>query len=189
MSSDSYSSAPSKPFSDDGGEPKPQYFAALNYFFEQPDWGNSLLFGSLCMLIPVVNNLILFGYRYEIVEMKVRFPDQQYPKFEFNRFSQYITRGVWPFLIDFIVQFLINIPIQITAWIAIGLVNAAGESESRLLVVVAGVGIPLLILAVLVFLILLNVVLVPILLRAGLAQEFGQAFNVSWIKDFLGKGN
>jgi hypothetical protein len=185
MTTDPYSPVPSKPLPDDGGEPKPQYFAALNYFFEHPDWGNSLLYGSLCMLIPILNSLVLLGYRYEIVEMKVRFPDQQYPRFDFNRFSPYITRGVWPFLIDFLVQFIINIPIQITVWIVFGLVNAAGRSESRVWVVVAGVGIPLLILAVLTLLIILHVVLVPITLRAGLSQDFGQAFKVPWIKDFL----
>lgn len=187
MSTDPYSPVSSKPLPDDGGEPKPQYFAALNYYFEHSDWGNSLLYGSLCMLIPILNSLVLLGYRYEIVEMKVRFPDQQYPRFDFNRFSQYITRGVWPFLIDFIVQILINIPIQASVWIVIGLVNVAGRSESTAMVVVAGVGIPLLILFILLLLIALHVVLVPITLRAGLSQDFGQAFKIPWIKDFLSK--
>jgi hypothetical protein len=185
MSSDSYSSAPSKPLPDDGGVPKPQYFAALNSFFEHPDWGNTLLLGSLCMLIPVINNMIMFGYRYEIVEMKVRFPDQLYPKFDFNRFSQYLTRGIWPFLIDFAIQFVINIPLQISVWIMIGLGNLAGNSESRVLVVVMAIGIPLFILLFIVLLIGLQVLLIPVTLRAGLSQDFGQALKFPWIKDFL----
>ena len=108
MSSDPQSAAPAGNYqppakeSRAADEPKIEYFKTLNYFFEHPDWTNSLLMGSVCMLIPILNGILLAGYRYEIVEMKVRFPDQLYPKFDFARFSQYITRGIWPFLIDFI---------------------------------------------------------------------------------------
>jgi hypothetical protein len=189
---DSYSTAPTgnyepapKPLPDNSAEPKPQYFASLNYFFEHPDWANSLLLGSLCLLIPVINSMIILGYRYEIVEMKVRFPDQLYPKFDFNRFSQYLGRGAMPFLIDFVLQFLINFPLQISIWLCIGLVAAAGNSQSQLLVVVAGVGVPLIILVDITLLIVLHVLLIPITLRAGLSQDFNQTFKFAWFKDFL----
>lgn len=193
MSSDPYSASPAANYDPavklppEEDAPKPQYFAAFNYVFEHPDWVMSLLMGSVCMLIPILNSLLILGYRYEIVEMRVRFPDQLYPKFDFNRFSQYLTRGLWPFLIDFIVQFIINIPLQILVWICIGLVAAAGESESGILVVVAGIGIPFLILLVILFMVALHVLLIPITLRAGLCQDFGMTFNFPWIKDFLRK--
>jgi hypothetical protein len=75
-----------KPPPADAAEPRPQYFASLNYFFEHPDWAVSLLLGGVCLLIPVINTMVILGYRYEIVEMKLRFPDQPYPKFDFSRF-------------------------------------------------------------------------------------------------------
>ena len=193
MSSDPYSTSPAANYDPaaklppEEDAPKPQYFAALNYVFEHPDWAMSLLMGSVCMLIPILNSLIILGYRYEIVELKVRFPDQLYPKFDFNRFSQYLTRGLWPFLIDFIVQFIINIPLQISIWIVILSVGAVMESDSQALVVAACVGIPILILMMILFLIALNLLLIPITLRAGLSQDFGMAFNFPWIKDFLRK--
>ena len=176
---------PPKPLPEDGVEPRPQYFASLNYFFEHPQWGLSLFFGSLCLLIPVISTMILFGYRYEIVEMKARFPEQLYPKFDIRRFSQYLTRGLMPFLVDFPIQFILNIPLQISVWMGIGLVAAAGNSQSRLLVVVAGVGVPLIILVDIVLLTILQTVLVPFMLRAGLSQDFGQTLKLSWIKDFV----
>jgi hypothetical protein len=194
MPPDPYSSAPSgsyaipaEPLSDEGAEPKPQYFIALSYFFEHPDWPMTLLLGSLSLLIPVINTMILFGYRYEIVEMKVRFPEQLYPKFDFSRFSQYLVRGLVPFLIDFVVQFVINIPLQLSIWMMIGLVATAGNSQSQLLVVIAGVGVPMIILIDIVLLTILQTVLVPVILRAGLCQDFGQTFKLSWIKDFFRK--
>jgi hypothetical protein len=182
--SDSYD-IPAKPLPEEGTEPRPQYFASLSYFFEHPDWAMTLLLGSLCFLIPVINTMILFGYRYEIVEMKARFPDQLYPKFDFSRFSHYLLRGLMPFLIDFPIQFVINFPLQISVWMAIGLVAAAGNSQSQLMVVVAGVGVPMIILVDIVLLTILQMVLVPFMLRAGLSQDFGQTFKLSWIKDFL----
>lgn len=187
MTNDSQSSldiAP-KPLADEPEEPKPQYFASLNYFFEHPDWATSLLWGSLCLLIPVINTMIILGYRYEIVEMKVRFPDQLFPKFDVSRFSQYLARGAMPFLIDFVLQFLINFPLQISIWMCIGLVAAAGNTQSQLLVVVAGVGVPLIILIDITLLIVMHMLLIPITLRAGLSQEFNQSFKFAWCKDFL----
>jgi len=192
MPPDPYSSAPSgsyhipaAPLPDEQTEPRPQYFAALSYFFEHPNWAMTLLLGSLCFVIPVINTMILFGYRYEIVEMKVRFPDQLYPKFELSRFSQYLVRGLMPFLIDFLIQFVINIPLQVSIWMMIGLVAAAGNSESQLMVVVAGVGVPLIILVNIVLLTILQTVLVPVTLRAGLSQDFSQTLKLPWIKEFL----
>jgi hypothetical protein len=192
MTKDNYSTSSTrddepapKPPPGDANEPRPQYFAALRYFFEHSDWARTLLLGSLCFLIPVIGTMLLFGYRYEIVEMKVRFPDQLYPRFDISRFSQYLVRGMIPFLIDFLIQFVINIPLQISIWMMIGLVATAGNSQSQLLVVIAGVGVPMIILVDIVLLTILQTVLVPVILRAGLCQDFGQTFKLHWIKDFL----
>ena len=119
--------------------------------------------------------------------MRLRFPDQIYPKFDLNRFSQYLARGLVPFLIDFVLQFLINFPLQISFWLCIGLVAAAGNSQSQLLVVVAGVGVPLIILIDVSLLIALNLLIIPVTIRGGLSQDFNQTFKFAWIKDFLRK--
>ncbi len=168
-------------------EPRIEYFKTLNYFFEHPDWTNSLLMGSVCMLIPILNGILLAGYRYEIVEMKVRFPDQLYPKFDFARFSQYITRGIWPFLIDFIVQMVLTVPILIVVYGSmIGIAITAANNEQAG-IIVAVIVVPLVILFLIAVSLLLSVAMVPLYLRAGLSQDFGQAFKFAWIKDFLAK--
>lgn len=169
------------------GEPKIEYFKNYTYFFEHPDWANSLLMGSVCMLIPILNGILLAGYRYEIVEMKLRFPDQLYPKFDFARFSQYLTRGIWPFLIDMIVQMVLTLPLLIVIYgsmFAIGFTMASNETAG---IIVLAVVLPLLILFVITISMLLSLVMVPLYLRAGLSQDFAQAFKFDWIKDFLKK--
>jgi hypothetical protein len=194
MSLDQHSSASAgnhevaiKPLATEGSEPKIEYFAAFNYFFEHPEWGNSLLMGSVCMLIPILNAIVLAGYRYEIVEMKLRFPDQLYPKFDFARLSQYITRGIWAFLIDMIVQMVLVVPILIVFYGSmIGIVIAVANNE-RLGLIVAAIVVPLVMLFLMTVSLLLSTAMVPLYLRAGLARDFGQAFNFRWIKDFLAK--
>ena len=194
MSLDQHSSAPSgnyevdtKPLATEGSEPKIEYFAAFNYFFEHPEWGNSLLMGSVCMLIPILNAIVLAGYRYEIVEMKLRFPEQLYPKFDFARFSQYITRGIWAFLIDMIVQMVLVVPILIVFYGSMIGIGIAVASNERVGLVVAAIVVPLVMLFFMTVSLLLSTAMVPLYLRAGLAQDFGQALNFRWIKDFLAK--
>ena len=177
----------SKPLVTIGSEPKIEYFAAFNYFFEHPDWVNTLLMGSICMLIPMLNGIILAGYRYEIVEMKLRFPQQLYPKFDFGRFSQYLTRGIWPFLIDLIVQMILVVPMLVVIYGSMIGIAIAVASDERLGIIVVAIVVPLLILFVIAVSLSLSIVMVPLYLRAGLSQDFAQAFKFAWIKDFLAK--
>jgi hypothetical protein len=176
-----------KPLATEGSEPKIEYFAAFNYFFEHPEWGNSLLMGSVCMLIPILNAIVLAGYRYEIVEMKLRFPDQLYPKFDFARLSQYITRGIWAFLIDMIAQKVLVVPFLVVFYGSMIGIGIAVASNERVGLIVAAIVVPLVMLFLMTVSLLLSTAMVPLYLRAGLAQDFGQAFNLRWIKDFLAK--
>jgi len=176
-----------KPLATEASDPKIEYFAAFNYFFEHPEWGNSLLMGSVCMLIPILNAIVLAGYRYEIVEMKLRFPDQLYPKFDFARLSQYITRGIWAFLIDMIAQMVLVVPFLVVFYGSMIGIGIAVASNERVGLIVAAIVVPLVMLFLMTVSLLLSTAMVPLYLRAGLAQDFGQAFNLRWIKDFLAK--
>jgi hypothetical protein len=61
------------------------------------------------------------GYRAEVAVALDRDPDmKRHPKFDFDRFGEYLTRGVWPFLINLIL-YLPLIPLGILA-IVVGLV-------------------------------------------------------------------
>jgi hypothetical protein len=90
-------------------------------------------------------------------------------------------------LIDLIVQFVLTIPILIVVYgsmIGIGLAVASNE---RVGVIVAAIVVPLLFIFMIAVSLLLSTAMVPLYLRAGLAQDFGLAFNFPWIKDFLAK--
>ena len=165
-----------------------RYMEAYNYIFAHPEWTTNVLLSSVCSLIPVIGNIVLLGYQYEIVEAMHRFPGQLYPKFDFGRFSQYLMRGVWPFLVNLIVSVLLQVPIQCGNFTLMGLSAAAGQGgDNDAAGIAIGVGFLVFMLFVIVLSIAVGLAMFPMLLRAGLSQDFGQAFKFAWIKDFLAK--
>jgi len=164
---------------------KIRYLDAIRSIFAHPEWFKNLLMGSLCLFIPVLNQLIIFGYSYEITEMLHRRQTTTYPLFDFKRFTAYITRGVWPFLISFIVQTILQPVIQFSVQGSVMGTMMALENDETVGTIVAAIVIPLVIIFLLVLTVGLTLVLTPLLMRAGLSQDFVQAFRFGWIKDFI----
>jgi hypothetical protein len=186
-SSDPYatpSALPPKP----GMEPAAmRYLESFQYIFAHPEWILSLVLASVCSLIPVIGGIVVLGYQYEIVESLHRFPGQLYPKFDFNRFSQYLMRGVWPFLVGLIVSFIIQMPLccgfyVMFVGVAAGASNAGDAGPAAMFL-----GIGCMIFVITAVMVGLSIVLTPIFLRAGLSQDFGQAFKFEWVMNFASK--
>jgi Protein of unknown function (DUF4013) len=108
---------------------------------------------------------------------------EQYPDFNVNRIQDYLMRGVWPFL----VQLVVGLPIGMV----LGLLPAAGGISVS--VAVANNVHPLVIAAIVLVLlvvwvgalVLVSVIQLPLYLRAGLRRDFGSAFSMAFLKDFL----
>jgi uncharacterized protein DUF4013 len=187
----------SNPYASPAGlPPKPpmeppalRYLESFQYIFAHPEWVMNVVLAAVCALIPVIGGIVVTGYAYEITESLHRFPGQLYPKFDFGRFSQYLMRGVWPFLVGIVVGAVVTLPMTcimlIPMFIIMGMAGAAGDKDAA--GAAAGLGmccvygsIPFLSAA-------LQVVMTPFLLRAGLAQDFAEAFKFNWAMDFLRK--
>jgi hypothetical protein len=161
------------------------YLDSLRFIFSNPDWFKGVLLGGVAMIIPVLNQLILYGYSYEVMELLHRRQTTSYPTFDFNRFAKYITRGVWPFLISFIVQTVLQPVMQFTIQGSIMGTMFAFEADQTVGAIVAAIVIPTTLIGTLAIVIGLMLVLTPLLMRAGLSQDFAQAFKLAWIKDFI----
>src|SRR5687768_5874807 len=74
---------------------KIEYVRMYNYVFENPNWLTNVLLTVLCMLIPVIGGLIAIGYQFEVVSSLMLTQGARYPDFNFNRFSDYLMRGLW----------------------------------------------------------------------------------------------
>jgi hypothetical protein len=148
-----------------------QYVKPFTYFAsKKPNGLMNLLFGSICVLIPIVGAIVLLGYRAEMAEDLDKDPKlRDYPDFDFNRFIDYLTRGVWPFVMQLIVSAGAMVLVAIA--VVIGVAVAYAAQEPLIGVAVGGILlIPVIFLSIL--------VLWPLELHTQLSGkfEFGRAF-------------
>jgi hypothetical protein len=163
-----------------------QYFDAYQYVFRSPNWIVNLLLVTLCQFIPVIGPMVTMGYQFEIIEALHRDPRRVYPDFSFDLFVDYLKRGLWPFLVSLLVGMVLAVPLTIVIYIvmiAVALLAAGigGEGGAAFGII----GMPLAILVIMVIAILISVLIIPMVLRAGLAQDFAEAFKFDFVKSFL----
>lgn len=105
-----------------------QYGTAYGYFLNREGGTKSTLLASLALgstaFIPIVGQLVFFGYQAEVTEDLERDPDlADHDDFNFDHFSRYLKRGVWPFVMQLIVGAIAGL--GVVAAIALGFAAAA----------------------------------------------------------------
>lgn len=153
----------------------------FHYIFENPNGMTNVLFCTLCNFIPILGPIVMHGYQFEVIEQLHRTRGATYPDFDFNRFGEYLSRGIWVFLVGLMIGIVFVPVIWILLLLSFGLASvlAAGNDVAFLIlipinfVVIVGVSF------------LMGMVLVPVSLRAGLQQEFSAAFDMNFAFDFI----
>jgi hypothetical protein len=163
-----------------------QYFEAYGFFFRSPKWWLNLLIGAVSILVPIAGPMVLLGWACTALE---RSPRRWEPGSDFdpNKLGKYIARGVWPVL----VQIVIGLPLSFIfgfIWVALmmGTTFAFGTQTDqggppRILLLV----FPTYILGFLFLSVLVQMISLPIALRAAFMQDFVPAFNLPWAIDFI----
>jgi hypothetical protein len=106
-----------------------------------------------------------------------------YPDFNFNRFADYLTRGIWPFLAQLIVNLVIG---MIAAFFLIAGLMIAGFAAGVANSAVMFLAVYALFLVIYAFLkTLAGILMMPLYLRAGLSCDFASAFSMEFFRDFL----
>lgn len=173
-----------------GGEPAMQYMRSYQYIFESPNWMMNVLLVTVAVLIPVVGPMVVFGYQFQIIDaLLLRSPT--YPDFDFNRFTDLLKRGIWPFLAAMIAQ-VILMPLMMILYfgffMCFGVAGAAmGDSNEGLGLLCMAVSFVIFMLAIILLSVVFGLVLMPMMLGAGIGQELGPAFNFTFIKDFVAR--
>lgn len=156
-----------------------QYFKPFTYFVnKKPGGWNNLLMATVCVLIPIVGAIVLLGYRAEVAEDLHKDPDQQnYPDFTFDRFTDYLQRGLWPFLVQLIVSLAFAGLMMIPFGIAVAVAISANEPALMLL---GYLFVPPLI-------VVMMMILAPMELHAQLTNRFAFGQEFRFMVRFLGK--
>ena len=164
-----------------------QYLRMYSYIFENPNWMMNVLLTAVCGMIPVIGGLVIMGYQYEVVIAMLLSGGTRYVDFDFNKFADYLMRGLWPFLVQLVLS-LMFVPIAfVFVPLVFGLAAVAANAgqDAAPLVFVGGM-----LLMFLIFIplgLIVGAFIVPMQIRAALAQDFAAAFHFGWVWDFVKK--
>jgi hypothetical protein len=82
-----------------------KYGLAFRYILDRPGGFVNLLLIMVCQFIPVLGPIVLIGYRAEVSVALSHDPKlRRHSKLDFNRFVDYLKRGIWPFLMSLILS-------------------------------------------------------------------------------------
>jgi Protein of unknown function (DUF4013) len=164
------------------------YSQSYRFLFTSPKWAQNLLICTLGQFVPILGPIIVNGYHFEIIEGMHLRGESVYPDFDFNRFLSYLMRGLWVWLVQLILFtpfILIAVVLEAGALLAAFWLSSGDPSGGSYLGVVISVVLVAFLLLLLGALVILPLLLTPMSLRAGLAQEFGAAFSWEFIRDFI----
>lgn len=150
----------------------------------------NLLLGGVCVLIPIVGPIVVFGWLITGFWARQDENFETFPDFDFSHFGKYLERGVWPFLVAFVVGVGLSIVLVPLVWILMipamlisgGLPPGGDPNLGGCL----GVMITMVMMLVwAVAIVAMMLVLVPLKIRASLTQDFAKSFDVAFVKQFV----
>jgi hypothetical protein len=157
------------------------YWEAFRSFFDLESWGKNLGWLTLCVLIPIVGPLAIQGYLIGQIVRQHLNGDKDLVEYTWDRFGEYIGRGVWPFVVGLLMVFVMLPVMGIMGGVMFAVAGAGmPEAVAAIFAIFGG-------LLVLVLSVFLMLVMQPITVRACLLQSISGVFDMAFLKDFLSK--
>jgi len=160
-----------------------EYLKPYMYLVGKERGTTNLLWGSLALastsIIPIVGSVVVLGFQAEVAEDLKNDPElKDHRDFDPNKFVEYLTRGVWPFLIQFGVSMIVS-GLVLFAILAGVLLGAALDEPVVGLIAAIVFIIPLIMMA--------TMLLWPMELHAQLAKELKLGAAIRFTMAFFGK--
>ncbi len=161
------------------------YIESVTDFFKSPSWMMNLLLAGVCILIPIIGPMVILGWL--ITGFWGRQPTDftAFPPFDFANFGKYLERGIWPFLVAFVAGIVIAPLLWIAAIPAVLFSGLASNNHGTAGGCFAALVICMMVILFAVVIIALKFLLVPLVIRATLTQDFAKAFDFQFAKQFL----
>ena len=170
------------------GNTSMNYTASVKDYFQPAKWLNNTLLGAVATLIPVIGPVVLSGWHITILWNPTKSNDpKDYPPFDFQHFSKYLQRGLWPFVVNLVAS-LVLVPIAmfltIPVFLLVGFADSqrGGEADALVFLIV-----PIVFLIQIVLALAYQLVATPLSLRATLTQDFKKSFDLGFIRDFVAR--
>jgi len=161
------------------------YTASVSDFFKSPKWMMNMLLGGVCVLIPFIGQIVLKGWLITGFWGRADDRYENFPDFDFSNFGKYLERGLWPFLVTLVTSLVLGMAFAFVL-LPLGMITSlvSGGSHDH-----SCVGAFMALIMMFVYFIMVAAafcILSPLVLRASITQDFGQAFNFPFVKRFLG---
>jgi hypothetical protein len=164
------------------------YNASVSDFFKSPQWKNNLLFGAVCVLIPMIGMLVLGGWHVTCLWARGSSEDPaKAPPFDFQFFVKYLERGLWPFLVSLVAS-LVLLPVMMVIMFSIFFLSGVFQPQQgqppdgKFFILFSGFFIVQMFLQL-----VYQICITPLMIRATITQDFKSAFNFSFAKDFISR--
>ncbi len=154
--------------------------------FQSPNWVMNLVWMFVCQIagIIVIGNLVLFGYQAEVAESRSGGRSDNWPDFNPDRFTDYLMRGLWPFLWSLIwtipLMMLIGLPV-LTTFVLSNILMQGGNDVAGVIVIVTGCLVSV---AVYCYALL---AMFASMMHAGLGNDFAKGADFTWIRSYISK--
>ncbi len=158
---------------------------AFQAVFDSPNWVGNLLWLSLAFVAQCVfiGQIGLFGYGSELLLTRAGRPENMSPDIDSNRLGDYISAGLWPFVVSLVVQFAISfvmiVPILIVVFGGLAMGAAIGGEDG------AAASFILTLPIIFMIAIFFSVLSVPFLIRAMVCQDFVKSLDLGWAIGFV----
>jgi len=81
-----------------------EYLRGFKAIFNDPNFKNNILIGSVHLIIPIVGPMVLMGWYCEIMQRLMRRHSRPIPRLDFSDFGFFLGRGVTVFLVAFLLS-------------------------------------------------------------------------------------
>ena len=159
-----------------------QYMRSLQFIQDRKNWIMNVLLVGVCILIPIIGAIVAFGYLFEMIESLLADPEHRdYRDFDFNRFTDYLSRGIWPFLARLVVSLAILLPFGIVYMLSFVCGGMLAKDAPALFFISVMVGVLIWLVGILATL----AMSLPVTLQAGLTRGFDLSQMLSFAKQFV----
>lgn len=159
------------------------YNASVSDFFKASAWKNNMLLGAVTMFIPIIGPLVLTGWH--VTGLWARGDHEEaadFPPFDFQYFSKYLERGLWPFLVS-LVSSLAVVPLYLCIFLPVVFFASSGQGkDSDGLIIGVFLGMMGLQFLLAMF---YQIFVTPLSLRAMITQDFKSSFDLRFAKQFV----
>lgn len=154
--------------------------------FKSPNWVMNLVWMFLCQLagIVMVGGIVAFGYMAEVAEARSGGRSDDWPDFKAEKLTDYLLRGLWPFLWNLIwnmaLYFIVGVPALITVFL-FRMLMGGGQDVPGMIVAIVGGGVSV---ALAVF---GMVIMTASMIHSALGNDFMKGADIAWLSSYVSK--